>query len=570
MRDLIARAKLTPPYISVVIPVYNVEEYLRRTLDSVVYQTLQEIEIIVVNDCTPDRSQDIIDEYAQRYPNMIVPLKHETNQGLALARQTGYKHARAPYVMFLDSDDFFDSRACELALTEMLRGNHDLVGMKATHWDDDGNNLPWVVAPTDLSKHSLVRSAPAAFWNYLYARELLEGEDIFIPMYFEDAGVTPRILAKARSIGWLTKGFHIFYAARSGSIMNTFANSRKRSDYFKADAILWQHAAGPYQADFAWRLGKRMSRALIKFPELYTDCVTNIQQLYPQLKPHLPKDFPQTLRDKMEFALTLPDHPLIPTILYADGFHAAQRGLEDYIREIRSFPLAQQVIVLDESNCDLAAAPAHIREAAANGQFAEAAVWFAVKGIQQTGGLYFAPGAHPLAALETLRYNRVLLCAGDKQTASLHFFGGAAGEAWWQRLLDVLAQPGGTAEERATMLLLTEGGVHLLGDKEEGIDGLYIPARAVTELRASECACYLDYSGLPAPEGCCVIPEGTYRQLVLQGKEGDEVLQLRKQVEALRKECDQHAREKLRYYGLTPRGFLGRVKRKVLRMLKKQ
>lgn len=570
MRDLIARAKLTPPYISIVIPVYNVEEYLRRTLDSVVYQTLQEIEIIVVNDCTPDNSQDIIDEYAQRYPDMIVPLKHETNQGLALARQTGYKHARAPYVMFLDSDDFFDSRACELALTEMLRGNHDLVGMNATHWDDDGNNLPWADAPTDLSKGSLIRTAPAAFWNYLYTKELLEGEEIFVPMYFEDAAVTPRIMAKARSIGWIPKAYQIFYAARSGSIMSTFTNSKKRSDYFKADAILWKYAAGPYQSDFAWRIGKRMIGALTKFPELYTDCIASIKQLYPQLKPHLPSEFPDLLRNDLEHAMKLPDEPSVPPTFYVDGFHAEERGLTDYIQEVNACSVAQQVIVLDENNCDLASAPAHIRDAAENGQYAESAVWFAIKGILATGGMYVAPGAHPLPALEALRYRRVFLCAGDQQTVSLHFFGGAAGEAWWQRILDVLSLPGGRTEERLAALLLTEGGVHLLGGAEEGIDGLYIPARSITEIRSSECACYLDFAGLAAPTGYVIVPQSTYRQLLLLREQNEEILNLQKRVDTLREERNQYVSEMMLYYGRTPRGFLGRVKRKILRTLKRQ
>lgn len=566
MRELIQRAKLTPPYISIVIPVYNVEDYLRRTLDSVVYQTLQEIEIIVVNDCSPDNSQAIIDEYARRYPDKIIPLKHEKNQGLALSRQTGYQHARAPYVMFLDSDDFFDSRACELALTEMLRGGHELVGMNATHWDDDGNNLPWFLPQTDTSIPSLIRSAPAAFWNYLYARRLLEGEEIFVPMYFEDAAVTPRIIAKAKSVGWLPKMWQHFYAARSGSIMSTFTNDKKKGDYFKADDILWKYAAGPYQADFAWRIAKRMAVAMGKFPELYVEGVEHTQKLYPQVKPHLTPEFPEDLRAVLEHAMTLPAQPRIPLTVYVDGFRAAQRGLNTYITEMQQGGVAQQVIVLDETSCDASSAPACLQD-----DPARLALWFALEGIRKTGGIFAAPGVHLLQPVGLVRYHEVFFCAGMKQTVSTRFFGGQAGQPWLQRALDTLAQ-GGDPAEALGALLLTEGGVHLLGEAEEGIGGLQILDRVACEIRTEKSACYLDYAGLAAPEGCMVIPTATYeRMLTLQeDHESEVVTKLRAQREDFRKARDQFHHDMLVYYGHTPRGFLGRVKRKIFRMIGRQ
>ena len=94
------------PVVSVIVPMYNVEMYLRECLDSVVNQTLKNIEIICVDDGSPDRSGEIADEYAEKYGNVRVVRK--ANGGLSSARNAGLDVASGRYVYFLDSDDFLD------------------------------------------------------------------------------------------------------------------------------------------------------------------------------------------------------------------------------------------------------------------------------------------------------------------------------------------------------------------------------------------------------------------------------------------------------------------------------
>ena len=89
--------------VSIIVPVYNVEQYLGKCLDSLVNQTLQEIEILVVNDGSPDNSQRIIDDYVRRYPNKVRSFTKE-NGGLSDARNYGMQYATGKYVAFLDSD----------------------------------------------------------------------------------------------------------------------------------------------------------------------------------------------------------------------------------------------------------------------------------------------------------------------------------------------------------------------------------------------------------------------------------------------------------------------------------
>jgi len=111
--------------VSIIIPVYNVEKYLRRCLDSVINQTYQNLEIIIVNDGSPDHSQIIIDEYAAR-DTRIIPLIQE-NRTLGLARNAGMKIARGDYVAFVDSDDYIETDCIAIMMQNALLTKADIV-----------------------------------------------------------------------------------------------------------------------------------------------------------------------------------------------------------------------------------------------------------------------------------------------------------------------------------------------------------------------------------------------------------------------------------------------------------
>lgn len=113
------------PAISIIIPVYNVEKYLRRCLDSVLNQTFQDWQAICVNDGSPDNSAAILDEYAARDSRFVVVTKK--NGGLSDARNAGMKVATGDYIMYLDSDDFIHPQTMEIAHTLAVRDGSDIV-----------------------------------------------------------------------------------------------------------------------------------------------------------------------------------------------------------------------------------------------------------------------------------------------------------------------------------------------------------------------------------------------------------------------------------------------------------
>ena len=113
------------PHVSVIVPVYNVEEYLRKCIDSIVAQTLKDIEIILVDDGSTDGSGTICDEYASQ--DKRVRVVHKINGGLSSARNTGIEAASAPFLMFIDSDDWVEPNFCEKPYLAAKNNNADLV-----------------------------------------------------------------------------------------------------------------------------------------------------------------------------------------------------------------------------------------------------------------------------------------------------------------------------------------------------------------------------------------------------------------------------------------------------------
>lgn len=167
--------------VSVIVPVYNVARYLRECLDSIVGQTLQDIEIICVDDGSTDGSLDILREYAARDGRIHVLRQH--NQGGGAARNAGLDAACGDYLAFWDSDDFFEPDALETALRRCREADADMAIFGARGFDDGTktfSEIRWLLKPEyvpdrtpfsrrDIPRH-LLNLTVAAPWNKLFRR----------------------------------------------------------------------------------------------------------------------------------------------------------------------------------------------------------------------------------------------------------------------------------------------------------------------------------------------------------------------------------------------------------------
>lgn len=124
------------PFFSVVIPVYNVEPHLRKAINSILEQTFQEYEIILVNDCSTDNSKGICEVFTKNCENITL-VNHEKNCGLSAARNTGMKYACGKYIWFMDSDDYVENNLLEEVYHSVQKNQADLVvfGLVEDYYD---------------------------------------------------------------------------------------------------------------------------------------------------------------------------------------------------------------------------------------------------------------------------------------------------------------------------------------------------------------------------------------------------------------------------------------------------
>lgn len=182
------------PAISIVIPVYNLEKYIKKCLNSVLMQTFDNFEIICVNDGSTDSSLDILKEYASA--DKRIKIINQTNSGAGTARNNGLKHSVGKYVQFLDGDDYFEPQMLEKLYNLAEKHQSDITVCSSRKVDDEGNitetknpNSPLNLAKLIFDKpfnhmdykediFTLIGTIP---WNKLYLREMLIKNDLKFP-----------------------------------------------------------------------------------------------------------------------------------------------------------------------------------------------------------------------------------------------------------------------------------------------------------------------------------------------------------------------------------------------------
>lgn len=127
--------------VSIIIPIYNVEKYLEECLDSLVKQTLQGIQVILVNDGSTDRSGEIADKYVAQYDNFMVV--HKENEGVSIARNIGLRYVKGKYILFVDSDDTMPADGCQKLVDEAEKYNADIIGGR-TAWKHSGQPMEYL------------------------------------------------------------------------------------------------------------------------------------------------------------------------------------------------------------------------------------------------------------------------------------------------------------------------------------------------------------------------------------------------------------------------------------------
>jgi glycosyltransferase involved in cell wall biosynthesis len=218
--------------LSVIIPIYKTEEYIRACVDSVLADPDRDVEVILVDDGSPDTCPRICDEYAASDPR--VKVVHKENGGLSSARNAGIPHAEGRYVTFLDSDDLIFSDSIPAILEWTRSHNADICFMQAEKFFPDGaqqdlgeciESAPLRGRPREAAIAYLASRPkyPGSAWGKLYRREFLLDNGLHFPFdrrYSEDLGYVRDCILCAQSFDALEVPFYRYRQNRQGSITN--------------------------------------------------------------------------------------------------------------------------------------------------------------------------------------------------------------------------------------------------------------------------------------------------------------------------------------------------------------
>ncbi len=274
------------PLVSVIVAAYNVGQYLSHCLDSLVNQTLKNVEIIVVDDASQDNSAAILSEYKARHPHLVRVVTCEHNMGLASVRNIGMRLARGEYIAFTDGDDWADIRMCEVTYQRAHDDGSDVVIADATVFYEDSKTFgpffdqhirraldPQLRAtPFELSRDLRVMLLEPVAWTKLYRRTFLQKHALEFEdgmNSYEDICFHFSVLLKATRISLLDTALFFYRQNRPGQIsartnrkvfevFEVFDAIRKNLTTWEVSPDIWMLLARVQLRQFDWLLKDRV------------------------------------------------------------------------------------------------------------------------------------------------------------------------------------------------------------------------------------------------------------------------------------------------------------------------
>lgn len=214
------------PKLSIIVPVYNTEKYLEKCLDSLVNQSLQDIEIIVVNDGSKDNSQKIIDRYVSDFPQ--VKSFEKSNGGLSDARNFGIDRAKGEFIGFVDSDDYVDLEMFQKMVEHAKNYQSQLVLCDLEKVDENGIGFRILRQSPELGKRinlyddlTVLGELDWFACNKLFHRDLFEKERFKKGIHFEDVELVPRLLLKSSVISKIQEPYYKYFERQDSITKNS-------------------------------------------------------------------------------------------------------------------------------------------------------------------------------------------------------------------------------------------------------------------------------------------------------------------------------------------------------------
>ncbi|PWL44103.1 MAG: glycosyl transferase family 2 [Bacillota bacterium] len=306
--------------VSIIVPVYNTKDYLKQCLDSLVAQTLEDLEILVVDDGSTDGSTEIVREFSERYPERLKAY-FKDNAGQASARNYALQYAKGEYIGFVDSDDWVDSSMYEVMLAFAQKEMLDIV---VCNLDDHFSNGKVIAYDTNHAKNKFMQTPSAC--NKLFSKNLIGNQTFMDGIWYEDFNFTTKLLMKTECIGYCAEFFYHCHS-RTVSTMNNH-NSPKNLDIIVAVDDILDFA----RRNFLYDKYEKDIEYIVLEHVLITTINRVARQKHPEknrviaeLRHYVKNKYPKFQRD--EAFLNMPRNRRIVAKMNAMGLHSLSRIL---------------------------------------------------------------------------------------------------------------------------------------------------------------------------------------------------------------------------------------------------
>ncbi len=416
--------------VSVIIPVYQVEMYLERAVDSVLAQTLPEIEMILVDDGSEDASPQICDRYAEEYPDRVKVI-HKDNQGLGLARNSGLELARGEYVAFLDSDDTVEPEMYEELYAKAVEGQYDIVmcDVQIQYVEENRNSVVSTYSGKEIDLPDYIANGNNITYsvNKLFRRSIWENVR-YERMLFEDIALIPALVTHYPNIGYIPKPFYNYFRRP-----NTLSTSQTGNmvDILRAFRLFLDTSNRAYREEVVYCTAKQlywnMTQSRVLFQADFIGLLKEYEADF-RLNSYIARD--KRIRKILDFL----QKDVIPETFIC--VHFGREVPEEYFEDLRvSFPGAR-LIDADESAFPAGEFPASVRSALEEGQTAFAEEYAALKLLAEEGGIVLTPESRARLPLKSLRLSHIFFGFEDEDELTTGCFGALPGHYVIRALLD--------------------------------------------------------------------------------------------------------------------------------------
>ena len=301
--------------VSIIIPVYKVEQYLKRCMNSVLNQTYKNIEVILVNDGSPDNCPALCDEYAKI--DSRVRVIHKENGGLSSARNVALDSVKGDYVFFVDSDDWIALDTLEV-LNEYLKKDYDMISFQVTHLTEEKVVGKGEKNAKDMDVSQYIDASFLGKYTFFVTTKIFKTE-VFNNVRFlegrnyEDLEIMRRLFLNMKKVIGLDYSLYYYWKANEGSITNTITMKNIKDHYLSANEIY--HTCKKYLEDRSKDASNIVAWYKVEMSQLYIDYLKSTDkdvELVSKIKREISKE-------KVNFNRLLKQPRYLKYILYRIG-----------------------------------------------------------------------------------------------------------------------------------------------------------------------------------------------------------------------------------------------------------